>query len=243
MANHIQKNLKKEVRYNSFDQGNSPNVLKKLNLEEIKLSPETSLETYIGKKLGSKTIAKWIMKTPFFASLYQMIPGLGHMIMFGNIINELKDNKDLTIVLDSPSSGHALTMFESTINFKEIFGGGLLFKDIEKMHEFMFAPNNIKTFIIGLPTQMAITEGLEVISFLEDLNFNNNQFIMNDSYSIILEEVKDQLPSFLFTKVKMEKDLFLEYENNVEVILPHCISDNTYEAVSILTSKISELKI
>jgi arsenite-transporting ATPase len=52
-----------------------------------------------------------------------MIPGLGHMILFGHIIDELERDPELHIVIDAPASGHALTMFESTSTFETIFKG------------------------------------------------------------------------------------------------------------------------
>ena len=62
-----------------------------------------------------------------------MIPGLGQMILLGDLVTQLESDPDLTIVLDSPSSGHAITMFESPDNYKEMLKKGLLVQDIDKI--------------------------------------------------------------------------------------------------------------
>jgi anion-transporting ArsA/GET3 family ATPase len=121
------------VKYNCFHQNPETSLESALALPTINIKIESSAEVYIGRKLNSTTIAAWIMKTHFFKALFQMIPGLGHMILLGHLIDELEKDPTLVIVLDSPASGHALTMFESTSNFKTIFKTGLVVKDIDRM--------------------------------------------------------------------------------------------------------------
>ena len=142
MTKHLEA-LGLNPKYNSFFQDPDRSLWKKLNLPVLDIDLNTSAEMYIGRKLNSKTIASWIMKTHFFKSLFQMIPGLGHMILLGHIIDDLEKDPKLIIVLDSPASGHALTMFESSSNFKKIFRAGMIVKDIDKMHAFLSAENAI----------------------------------------------------------------------------------------------------
>jgi len=108
----------KNVLYYCFYQLPEKKLWDALKLPVLDIELEKSAETYIGRKLNSKTIASWIMMTHFFKSLFQILPALGHMILLGHIIDELENNPNLIIVLDSPASGHALTMFESSTNFK-----------------------------------------------------------------------------------------------------------------------------
>jgi GTPase SAR1 family protein len=100
-----------------------------LGIQTIGLDLLESAEIYVGKKLKSLTLGKWIVKTPFFKAIVNMIPGFNYLIYLGQILEILNDNKDLTLILDSPSSGHALTMLESTHNFRDIFESGIIFDD------------------------------------------------------------------------------------------------------------------
>ena len=111
------------------------------------MSTAKSAETYIAKKLSSEMVAGWIMKTPFFKSLFNMIPGLGMMILLGHIIEKLQNDPDLHIVMDSPSSGHAITMFESSHNFKEMFGKGMIVDDINRMHQFIYDEQRLRSIV------------------------------------------------------------------------------------------------
>lgn len=131
MTKHLE-HIGLHAQYNSFYQDPEKSLWKELSLPVFDIELFSSAETYIARKLKSTTVASWIMKTHFFKSLFQMVPGLGHMILLGNIIDELEQNPELVIVLDSPASGHALTMFESSSNFKKFFAPDLSLKILKE---------------------------------------------------------------------------------------------------------------
>lgn len=221
MTKHLEsKGLR--TQYNSFFQDPERSLWKSLNLPVLDIDLATSAEIYIGRKLNSKTIASWIMKTHFFKSLFQMIPGLGHMILLGHIIDELEKNPDLVVVLDSPASGHALTMFESSSNFKKIFRAGMIVKDIDKMHAFLGGEKALKTVIVSLATELAMNEAKDLKKELEthtngpNLNVN---VVVNDSFLQYLKDNKIEeslLPDFLKNRIDLEKSIL-----HGETVLPH----------------------
>jgi len=215
----------KKVKYNSFDQEDQTALCEELNIPSLHLELEKSAEIYMGKKLGSEMVASWIMKTPFFKSLFNMIPGLAHMILLGHVIDLLEDDPDLTIILDSPSSGHAMTMFESSHNFKEIFGTGLLVEDINRMHRFIYGEQNLQNYIVSLPTKMALNEAKEVREHLQSLNFKNTEIIINDCLSPLLAQ-KEDLPDFLSIKNSLEKEVIEEYKDIASKKIPHSLGED-----------------
>jgi anion-transporting ArsA/GET3 family ATPase len=196
----------KKVLYNCFHQIPDRDMIKSLAVPILDITVEQSAEIYIGRKLNSKTIASWIMHTHFFKSLFQMIPGLGHMILLGHILNELEADQELTIVMDSPASGHALTMFESSSNFKKIFKTGLIVKDIEKMRSFLEDEKFLKTYIVTLPSEMAIQEAKGLKQEIQSI-YKNAEIILNNSLKKYLDEhnvKREELPHFLQAKLDFE---------------------------------------
>lgn len=200
------KSKGRKVKYNSFYLPPEKDLVTKLNVPIFNMTVEESAEIYIGNKLGSKTIASWIMATHFFKSLFQMIPGLGHMILLGHILKELELDPELTIVLDSPASGHALTMFESSNNFKRIFKTGLIVNDIEKMKQSLEDPNFLKTYIVALPNDLAIAEANDVKNELAEV-YKNLEIIINNSLLKYFEQnnlPQEQLPDVIQSKLTIE---------------------------------------
>jgi arsenite-transporting ATPase len=138
-----------------------------------------------------------------------MIPGLGHMILLGHILKELELDPELIIVLDSPASGHALTMFESSNNFKRIFKTGLIVNDIEKMKLSLEDPNFLKTFIVALPNELAIAEANDVKNELAEV-YKNLQIIINNSLIRYFQQQNlsfDHLPDILISKISIEEQV------------------------------------
>ena len=229
------KYLQKEgvnAKYNCFHQLPEKSLEKELKLPTIEMRIEASAEIYIARKLNSTTIASWIMKTHFFKSLFQMIPGLGHMILLGHLISELERDPGLVIVLDSPASGHALTMFESSSNFKAIFKNGLVVKDIDKMQNFLKGPNNLKTHVVTLATELSLSEAEDLKNELDN-NLPDTEahcdLIVNDSFKKFFEynQVDEsQLPPFLTQKISLEEQIVKTHFS-----LPHIDKDNVVSIV------------
>ncbi len=217
------------VKYNCFHQNPERALEQELNLPTIEMRMEASAEAYIARKLSSTTVASWIMKTHFFKALFQMIPGLGHMILLGHLIDLLDKDPTLIIVLDSPASGHALTMFESSSNFKRIFKTGLIVKDIDRMQRFLTGDHNLKTHVVTLATELSLSEAndlkIELETNLPETNAHSD-LIVNDSFQKFFENNKiseSDLPDFLKQKVELEKTIVAEHFS-----LPHI--DQTHPA-------------
>jgi anion-transporting ArsA/GET3 family ATPase len=213
----------RKVLYNSFDA--TPNLVlcQMVGVPVLDLKLDHSVTVYMARKLGSMTIAEWIMKTPFFSSLFAMVPGLGHMILLGHIIDMLEKDPELIIVLDSPSSGHALTMFESPINFGDIFGQGVLAEDIKRMLAFMASPNGIRTIISTLPSAMAVHEGLELKEELERRGLNDFKVVLNEYLPNTIERLhinKADLPAFMAKKCALEEEALQQFEKAPIAIFP-----------------------
>ncbi|MCK5073364.1 MAG: AAA family ATPase [Bacteriovoracaceae bacterium] len=222
---------KKKVLYNNADQIINSKLCNKLKIPYIHMEIATSIEKYISSKLKSDIIASWIMKTPFAKSLFNIIPGIGYMIFLGHIIWMLEQDEDLTIVMDSQSSGHAITMFESPYNFKKIFGTGIVVNDIHKITSFMTNPDKIKVFVANLANPMSVSEGDELKNYLKKLSTPNIQLIMNNTFGNIPEiERSGKLPKFINKKILLEKKVYKSYQKQDIYILPHMI-DSSQEKI------------
>ena len=233
-----------KVLYNSFDQITNEKLCDQMDIPYWEMSTAKSAETYIAKKLSSEMVAGWIMKTPFFKSLFNMIPGLGMMILLGHIIEKLQNDPDLHIVMDSPSSGHAITMFESSHNFKEMFGKGMIVDDINRMHQFIYDEQRLRSIVVTLPTLMAVNEGMELEKSLNQLEISNVSLIVNDAIHLADEFTHKQdeaLPDFMAKKIEMEKEVVDELESNFTKILPHISASNEIETIKALTKHLEGL--
>lgn len=228
------KNLGKKVIYSSFDQRPDEKLLVRLGIPFVSLDLLPSTQLYVEKKLGSKFIAKWILKTPFFHSLLEMIPGMHHMILLGHLVDMLESDKDLIIVIDSPSSGHALTMIESPINFREMFRSGPIVNDINRMLALINSHDKIEIIIATIATKMSLEEAKELKKHFSKMGIVNIGIILNSALfkNACLAEKYVLLPTFFQKKIDLEKQISQQYEHEIEGIIPFYISKSCEETVA-----------
>ncbi len=203
-----QDNKDKKIFYTSYDQKQNSYLCEQLNLPFLYMNPVESVEKYIVKKLKSKIIASGIVKTPFVRAIFQMLPGLENLVIMGEIIDLLKKDPAMIIVFDTPSSGHAVTLFESLINFKEIFVRGVLADDIDEIWDFVVDPANVNILVTTIPTEMSVHEAMELKSSLLTINSQFNiEMVMNSSLYLALMNSVEKLPDFLKEKIRIEQEI------------------------------------
>jgi anion-transporting ArsA/GET3 family ATPase len=213
----------KNVLYNHFDQEPPENLCNTLGIPVIKLSDEECLRAYVTKKLGSKILASWVVKAPFFHSLFNILPGLKNLVYLGYLINLLIEDPDLIIVLDSPSSGHALTLLESPSNFRDILKTGPLVKDINIIEGHLHDPTFTRMFILFLPTLLAFHEAEELREGVLKLKVAKPHLVLNSAFSK-MPNLGEDIPPFLEEKFLIENLVIQECQEKfgtLKKIIPH----------------------
>lgn len=241
LCKYLQENTSKKVIYAYFktssiketekdlDQGHK--LAQELGLEYLGLELKESARTYITKKLKSSIVASWIVKTPFFKALINMLPGFSYLIYLGKLLEIIHDSKlETIVVLDSPSSGHALTMLEATQNFQEIFGSGIVFEDTKKMLKLLTTPGFAQVDIICLPTAMAIHEGIELKEEITKALSIEKHIFCNNVLNLP-NSAPDELPEFLNKKISGEKEVLEKYQAEIKAQSYHCPSLDPKEIV------------
>ena len=230
---------KRNILYTFFEQNYSSYICQQLGIPQYQATSIDSIGSYMEKKIGSKIIANTILKTPFFKSLFHIVPGLGYVSLLGGLIDMLKKDDNLTMVLDPPATGHILTMFSSLHNFKEIFGTGIFAKDIDQINSFLAMKDFCKITIIALPAEMALKEALELKDSLKDYSHNDINFVINDCLEQSCELKKHHPPQFLCKKIELEK---MVLENiDTAMLFPHVFSNNIENIITRLSSKMEQL--
>jgi len=209
-------------------------------IKEIYLDLAECAQNYIEKKLNSKLIASWIVKTPFFRALINMVPGFNYLIYLGKILEMGNENPRLIIVLDAPASGHALTMIESTTNFQQIFESGIIFEDTSKMLSKLNDPNYTKIHIISLPSIMSWQEAIELKSGLKNrIPVEINISLNNTLYPQIKNQL-NEVPEVLKQKALNEKDLIEQNNQEMLIILDHSMGKSQIQIEQDLQAKMTQ---
>jgi anion-transporting ArsA/GET3 family ATPase len=215
----------------SLGEESSGSIEKNLNgIKELYLDLEDCARGYIEKKLNSKLIAAWIVKTPFFRALINMVPGFNYLIYMGKILEMGNENPRLIVVLDAPASGHALTMIESTTTFRQIFESGVIFDDTTKMLGRFNDKNYTKIHIVSLPSLMSWQEAIELRAGINQRSPVDTAITVNNCLFPLVENDLADLPPNLKEKAMNEKQLVEENKSQMQCILSHSLQ-NSPEAI------------
>jgi anion-transporting ArsA/GET3 family ATPase len=191
-----------------------------LKVPQLFLELEDCAQGYIQKKLGSSTIAQWVVRSAYFRALVNMLPGFGYLISMGKMLEIIHESQDKKIlILDAPASGHALTMLEATKNFREIFQSGLVFEDTNKMIKKLYDPQHTCVRIITLPTELSLQEAIELKDSIRLLAPIPCKIFLNQLLASWGQAIAD-LPTALQKKVSLEEKVCQEYASHIDGNFP-----------------------
>jgi arsenite-transporting ATPase len=210
-------------------------------IREVYLDLDESARGYIEKRLNSKLIAAWVVKTPFFRALVNMMPGFSYLIFLGKILQMQMDDKSLVVVLDAPASGHALTMVEATTNFRNIFRAGIVYEDTNRMLSFLNDPKFTKIHVVTLPGLMSWQEATELKAALNERTPVGVDITVNNCLYLLLDKDLVDLPVGLREKTLNEERLIKEHISEMHCVLPHSLGNDSLSIQSDLVGSLSKL--
>jgi hypothetical protein len=168
-------------------------------LFHLNVHASAAFEEYIALRLGSGLLTRLFVQNKLIRYLSQAAPGLPDLLLLGKLWHE-RDHYD-HLVVDMPSTGYGLAMFQSTQNFARLFKGGPIHRDAEGMLETFGDLHLTGHLVVSLPEEMPLQESLELSDFLLGIFPRNHAaFLLNRKFprladSKALHETPDQWKS------------------------------------------------
>jgi hypothetical protein len=140
--------------------------LKKISphLWELNCDFTEAFEEYAAMKIGATRLTQLFLKNKLIRYLAKAAPGVHELVLLGKIWFERTRYNH--VIVDMPSTGYGLALFQSTDNFSKLFKTGPLYKDAESMLESFRTPDSAGHLIIALPEETPLRESLELNQFL-----------------------------------------------------------------------------
>lgn len=127
----------------------------------------TAFEEYAKLKIKFPGLAHFFVRNPVIRSLAHAAPGVKDVVLLGKVWYErLKYD---VVILDMPSTGHGLALFQSTQNFSRLFQSGPLYRDAEEMLKTFGNPIQTSHLVLGIPEETPLREALELGDYLGGL--------------------------------------------------------------------------
>jgi anion-transporting ArsA/GET3 family ATPase len=147
---------------------------------------------YMGLLIKVKRVARLFVKNKLIQYLSRATPGIHEIVLLGKVWYE-RLNYD-HVVIDLPSTGYGIAMFQSTLNFSRLFKGGPVHRDTEKMDRTLGDSEATGHLVLALPEEMPLQEALELNQHL--MRFfpkNPSAFLVNRVFPNTLALLKKEM--------------------------------------------------
>jgi hypothetical protein len=146
-----------------------PGELKSIaqNLWYLNCDFTQAFEEYAAMKIRIPKLTQLFLKNKLMRYLAKAAPGIHELVLLGKPWFERLHYAH--VVLDMPSTGYGLALFQSAENFAKLFRTGPLYQDAHSMTESFHDPAVTGHLIVALPEETPLRESLELNHFLTQL--------------------------------------------------------------------------
>ncbi|MEO5668057.1 MAG: ArsA-related P-loop ATPase [Bdellovibrionota bacterium] len=127
-----------------------------------------------------------VLSNKVVSAFVDVCPGLEPAALLGKIHWEATEGEAPEtgrpwrhVVMDAPSTGHALMLFRSTQALVEVFGSGIVFKQASEIMSLMRDPSRTRLYVLSTPEELPLKEAADLSRGLEALGLPKSRFVLN----------------------------------------------------------------
>ncbi len=144
------------------------------NLWAVDVKPHEAMREYALMILKFESIYNAVFENRLVRYFLRFVPSLQEVVILGKILFHLKEKRPDgswrfdRIVIDAPSTGHAITFFSVPKVILDTVPPGALANDAKWMRELLIDPAMTAAVLVSLPEDMPINETIELAAALKD---------------------------------------------------------------------------
>jgi anion-transporting ArsA/GET3 family ATPase len=131
------------------------------DLEQVTLEPDAVMIEYL-ETHGFGPLASKLVQSGVIDSVATAIPGIRDLLMLGKIKQLVNLRKWDLIVVDSPASGHALSLFSSPDGLINIASDGPIAKQSDDVINLLHDHQATGVVIVAIPEETPVQESIEL---------------------------------------------------------------------------------
>lgn len=176
-------------------------------LQWLPLNPTQSLREVALGILKLESIVDTLITNPVIRLFLLATPGVSDTLVGRQIANRLDSDRleNPLILVDLPSSGHAIKFFSSTLGAHQVLGRSPMKKQTERVLQ-LFQDEQTRLDLVALPESLPIQETRELKQNLARLSaFNFGYLVVNQllpKVETMRENWSEDLPASLTTSVR-----------------------------------------
>ncbi len=153
--------------------GRSPDARGELRLTErlssLSVDPQEALEQWLRRQTGGAAAVTVLKRSHAFGHFVAAAPGAKQLVTIGKVVDRARPDPDPAapptsdlVVVDGPSTGHALAMLAAPRTVGEVASIGSLGGQARELRDFLGDPVAAAYVGVSLPEEMSVQEVLEL---------------------------------------------------------------------------------
>lgn len=144
-------------------------------LHHVSIEPQRAMEEYLRQRLPLGALAGRLSRSRAFSLLTAATPGMRELLTIGKVWELAQPEREVrgakpydVVVLDAPSTGHALAMLEAPRTFASVARVGPIARQGRAIASFLGDPRRTAIVAVSSAEEMAVSETLQLRSQLRE---------------------------------------------------------------------------
>lgn len=138
------------------------------DIRSLTIDPIEAFREYAIRILKFDRVYQLVFDNRVFKAFIRAAPGMAETVVAGKVWDLYAQAPDHLILVDLPSTGHALSFFQSPLGVKALFTVGFVHKETVKILKMVSEPTT-RIDIVTLPDELAVLESAQFKRKLESL--------------------------------------------------------------------------
>jgi anion-transporting ArsA/GET3 family ATPase len=132
-------------------------------LSSVSIDPELALAEWIARNVGGAAAAV-LSRSDAFGYLIAAAPGARELVTIGKAwdLSRSGEAAGRLVVVDGPSSGHAIALLQAPRTFSQLGRTGPVGKQAAGVRDFLANPDETAIVLVSTPAELPVTETLEL---------------------------------------------------------------------------------
>jgi len=133
----------------------------------LSIDARTALTEWVRTQPGGRLAAPVLSRARAFTQFVEAAPGATELVTVGKFIDLARSGDADVVLVDGPSTGHAVGMLSAAHTVSEIASRGPIGAQARGLHEYLADPERTAYAGVALPEEMSLHELLELDAELE----------------------------------------------------------------------------
>jgi anion-transporting ArsA/GET3 family ATPase len=137
-------------------------------IRRVAIDPDDALREWLGRKVG-RAAAALLARSEVLATLVAAAPGARELVTIGKAWDLGRRAPRPLVVVDAPSSGHALALLRAPATFAVVGGPGPVGREAGAVRDSLADPERTLLVAVAEPTELAVAETLQLDAGLHEV--------------------------------------------------------------------------